>query len=200
VADLDAENALWGILSRHESLEIRPLKTTDVDIHRHIQRDSGCYGDAENFLRPFLRTHRHALVVFDRHGCGCEDKTVSDIESDVEDRLTRSGWEGRCRVVVIDPELEAWVWSDSPHVDSELGWTGGSPELRQWLVSKGLVARGTSKPADPKKAVFAALSARRKPPSARLFRSLAERVGVDRCTDRSFLKLKNTLRTWFSPT
>jgi hypothetical protein len=32
--------------------------------------------------------------------------------------LFTSGWENRAAAVVLDPELEIWVWSDSPEVEA----------------------------------------------------------------------------------
>ncbi len=117
VADLDAENAMRGVLQRWQSLGIRKLEDgKGVDIHRHPQRDAGCRSGAETFLDGFVRTHSNALVVFDHHGCGWEGRSAQDVEIDLEKRLSDVGWAGRCSVVVIAPELEAWVWSDSPNV------------------------------------------------------------------------------------
>lgn len=197
-ADLDAENAVRGVLTRSPSLNIRQLEEgRDFDIHRHPQRDAGCRSAAESFLEGFVRTHRHALVVFDHDGCGWEDRCPDAVESDLEDRLSRAGWEGRCAVVVIAPELEAWVWSDSPNVECELGWSGKYPPLREWLVSENLLAASASKPHDPKAAMERAMRHARKPISPYVFARLAEAVGLNRCEDRAFLKLKTTLRGWY---
>ncbi len=197
-ADLDAENAVRGILTRSPSLNIRQLEEgANFAIHRHPQRDAGCRSAAESFLEGFVRTHRHALVVFDHDGCGWEDRCPDAVESELEGRLSRAGWEGRCAVVVIAPELEAWVWSDSPNVDSELGWTGRHPTLREWLVSDNLLAANGTKPADPKTAMERAMRQARKPLSPNVFARLAETVGLNRCEDRAFLKLKTTLQGWY---
>jgi hypothetical protein len=198
VADLDTQNGICGILERHRSLGIRELTEEQYDIHRHIQRDAGCRGNAEEFLRSFSQTHRYALVVFDRHGCGWEDRPATEIEQEVESRLTVTGWRGRCGVVVIDPELETWVWSDSPHVAEQLGWVGVHPSLQQWLVAEHHIETEGQKPADPKAAMLAALRRAGKPPSPRLFENLARQISLNRCADRAFLKLKSLLQQWFA--
>lgn len=151
----------------------------------------------ENFLRPFIRTHRRSLVVFDRHGSGAERMAAPEIEDEVEARLCRVGWQDRCGVVVPDPELEIWVWSESSNVDQVLGWADRIPRLRDWLVERKWIPDVRSKPTEPKEAMHAALSEQRIPVSARLFRSLAERVSLERCNDRAFLKLKGLLQDWF---
>lgn len=199
VADLDAENAVRGILRRWKSLGIRQLLDgAHFDIPRHPQRDPGCRCDAEGFLKGFVRTHRYALVVFDHAGCGAEDRTAEEIEADVESYLSAAGWEGRCAVVVIAPELEAWVWSDSLNVDMELGWRDRHPPLRNWLEESHFLIPGAVKPVDPKNALLRALRAANKPPSPHIFSRLAETVGLSRCQDRAFLKLKATLQRWFT--
>lgn len=200
IADLDAENALRGILQRWKALGIRKLvEGRQFDILRHPQRDPGCRCNAEGFLEGFVRSHRHALVVFDYHGCGVEHlQPAANIEADLERRLAAVGWVDRCAVVVIEPELEAWVWSDSSHVDSELGWNGHRPPLRLWLEESRLLTRGASKPIDPKTAMLRVMREANKPPSPRIFSRLAETVSLSRCQDRAFLKLKSTIQNWFN--
>ena len=104
---------------------------------------------------------------------------------------------GRASVIVIDPELEVWVWSQSPEVDRALGWSQCQPDLRTWLQSQDLLQERGQKPPDPKSAMQQALRRVRKPHSAAIFAQLAEHVGIQRCRDSAFLKLRNTLRRWF---
>jgi len=201
VADLDTESTMRGLLQRWQSLGIRKLEDGNgFDILRHPQRDAGCRSGAESFLDGFVRTHGNALVVFDHQGCGWDDRSAHAAENDLERRLSDVGWAGRCAVVVIDPELEAWVWSDSPNVDAVLGWTGRSPPLRTWLMTERLLEADRAKPANPKKAMERAMRAVNKPLSPHVFTQLAATVSLGRCEDRSFLKLKRALQQWFSLT
>ncbi|HEY2289968.1 MAG TPA: hypothetical protein VGM86_04625 [Thermoanaerobaculia bacterium] len=119
------------------------------------------------------------------------------LESQLEERLAQSGWEDRAAAVVISPELENWVWSDSPHVERVLGWERGSAPLRGWLQEKGLLEAGVAKPARPKEAVELALWTVRKPRSSAIYFELAQNVSTDRCTDPAFLKLRRCLCEWF---
>src|ERR1700677_1537716 len=119
VPDSNVEFALRGIVSRTRSLRIRPLRFRMV---RHAERDPGCLLEAHNILRPFCTQSRYAIVVFDHEGCGREDRPPADLEALVEDSLARNGWQDRCAAIVVHPEIEAWVWSDSPRVDAHLGW------------------------------------------------------------------------------
>lgn len=196
VADADAEKTMQSLLvRRRKSLNIRDIT---FKVQRFAKRDSGCYGESHRLLQQFLRQFHYAMVVFDRHGCGQEDRSRLAIEDDVEQRLTRNGWKDRSAAIVLDPELEAWVWSDSPEVDQVLGWTGQTPDLRTWLRRAGFQTAGARKPADPKRAMEEALRRVRKPRSPALFYQLAERIGIERCTDDAFAKFKTVLRDWFA--
>jgi hypothetical protein len=93
--------------------------------------------------------------------------------------------------------LEVWVWSDSSHVDTYLGWREQQPKLRDWLQQSGWLAAGQSKPARPKEAVEAALRKCRKPRSSAIYFELARHVSFQRCADPAFHKLLATLRSWF---
>lgn len=196
VADKNMEAAVQGLIGRPESLQVR---TIEAVIRTHPEKDPGCYLTAHDLLRPFCSRYAHAIVVFDREGCGNEVKLREELEAEVEDRLARNGWADRARTVVIAPELEMWVWSDSPEVDRALGWVGRSPALRPWLNEKKLLHQGEGKPDRPKEAVEAALRFVRKPRSSAIYRQLAESVSFRRCVDPAFKKLATTLQTWFPP-
>jgi hypothetical protein len=57
-----------------------------------------------------------------------------------------NGWEkNRFVVIVIDPELEAWMWQDNPHIAKTFGFDK-SPSLRDWLCSQGLWPLDSPKP------------------------------------------------------
>lgn len=192
VADKNVEFALRGLLSRPAALGIRPVA---FRVFVHPERDPGCLRKAAAFLRPQTAFFRHALVVFDREGCGKDEQPRTDLETEVERGLAGAGWDDRAAVVVIDPELENWVWSDSPEVDRVLGWTELLP-VRDWTRSQGFTW-SHGKPARPKEAMQAALRHVRKPRSSALFAALAQRVGLERCHDPAFGKLRACLQRWF---
>jgi hypothetical protein len=197
LADLDAENAVRVLLRRHHSLGIRKLS---FDIIRHRMRDSGCCKGAVDMLRPFLESHRYAIVIFDHHGSGRDNDSREAVETDVEHILEIVGWAGRVAAVVLDPELETWVWSDSPKVAKILGWYGNSKGLDDFLTRRGFPKNQQQKPESPKEAMIAVLRHSRKARSASLFSELARQVGLGRCTDDAFAKFKRTLYNWFKPT
>ena len=99
--------------------------------------------------------------------------------------------------IVLSPELETRVWSDSSHVEEVTGWKGRRPRLRHWLVDQGWLRENEVEPEHPKEAFQAALREARRPRSASLYRQIAERVSLRHCTDGSFLELEDVLRDWF---
>ncbi|HUU82762.1 MAG TPA: hypothetical protein VM243_04580 [Phycisphaerae bacterium] len=191
----DEQAAINSLLSsRQQSLGIRCV---DWRILVHPRRDPGCRLQASEVLEPFVRYAWHALTLFDHAGCGREDASTEEIETDVKDRLSRAGWGDRADVIVIAPELESWVWSDSPELDEVLGWQGRQPPLRDWLRDQGLWAVDRPKPADPKNALVKALREVRILRSAAIYGKLARTVGLRRCRDDAFSRLRGTLRAWF---
>ncbi len=129
VADKDIEYAMRGLLNRQKALGIRVVS---AEVFAHPEHDPGCYLRSHTFLRSMVNRYAKAMVLFDRHGCGAEGRTRAELEAEVEGRLENSGWQGRCGAVVLDPELEVWVWSDSPHVAEILGWRGRTPPTGVW--------------------------------------------------------------------
>ena len=191
--DVKIAAALDGLLGRPAALRIRKI---DYEIKVHSGRDPGCYHFAEQFLRSFRSDFGHALVVFDRAWEGAPSNNASELTDQVEQNLQVS-WTSSAAVVVIDPELEVWVFSDSPHVPQTLGWAAGPAEFKAWLVGHGLWGRDAGKPADPKAAVELVAKKVRQPWTAAVCQELAERVSVDRCADASFARLRAILSRWF---
>ena len=196
VADKDIEFTLKGVLASYQKLGIRQVEN---DIFVHPGHDPGCYGKSPDFLRLFISSYKYALVIFDHDGCGREKLSRGQIENDLETRLQTSGWDKRAVAITIDPELEAWVWSDSPQVDRIVGWEGKVPNLRNWLAEQGFLVENEIKPRQPKEALEATRRKANKARSSSVFFELAQKVSFERCMDESFAKLKNTLRRWFPP-
>ena len=141
--------------------------------------------------------YNFAIVLFDHEGSGGESESREQLEQQLEKQLRISGWQDRAAVIVIDPELENWVWSDSPHVDSILGWQRHDPPLRDWLISKEYLDKDRTKPDHPKEALESALALIRQPRSSAMYHELAQKVSLDRCSDPSFIKFKTLLQQWF---
>ena len=194
VADKNMEHAVRGILDRSESLGTRPIL---ADLFVHLHNDPGCLREGHEFLRLFINRYHYAIVMLDREGCGQKELSREELEQQIEGRLSQKGWSERAAAIVLDPELEIWVWSDSPKVDNALGWSGRTPDLRNWLREQELLEDNEQKPACPKEALERALRLVRKPSSSSIYMQLAKTVSLRRCNDLAFTKFKNTLKTWF---
>lgn len=194
VADRNMEATVTGILNHHQKLGMRPIQ---FDVQRHPETDAGCRSKGAQYLAAFAKQYRYAILMFDHEGCGREDVAPGILEQSITEELLAAGWQGSATAIVIVPELDVWVWSDSPNVDGILGWKGRSPKLRQWLMDERYLLAGNPKPVRPKEALEAALKAVRLPRSSDVYAELAASVGYNRCTDRAFTKLRTTLQTWF---
>ncbi len=193
VADKSMFQAISGLLRRSQALGVRGI---DYQVSVHQQHDAGCRLDAAAFLRPFAGRFEHALVLFDREGCGSEAPR-EEIEEQVEGELRKNGWGCRARTVVIDPELETWIWAPSARLARELGWGTSFRELRDWLAASGLWPADAPKPPDPKAAMVEAMRARRRPKSAATFGRLGREMSFQGCRDSAFAKLRGALMEWF---
>ena len=194
VADKDMQHALNGLFSRPQAMGIRSI-TKDVFVH--FQHDPACARQGVSFLSRFAAQYRYALLLFDHKGSGRERTLTEELECEIDQRFAGSDWGDRARAIVVDPELEAWVWSGSPHVDTVAGWSGKTPALRDWLVDEGWIRANASKPAHPKEAFHAALRMAGVARSASLYQQIAEQVSLRGCKDQSFRRLVSTLQEWF---
>ncbi len=195
LADKNTEYAVRGVLDRPDALGIRPIL---ADLFVHLHNDPGCLREGHEFLRSFTNQYRHAIVMLDREGCGRQESTRQELEEQIEERLSNNGWAGRAAAIVLDPELEIWVWSDSPEVDNALGWLGRTPDLRNWLREQELLGEDAQKPARPKEALEQALILVRKPRSSSIYMQLAKTVSLRRCDDPAFVKFRTILKNWFA--
>ena len=196
VADSQMQRTIETLLGRRQpALGIRNIT---FEIQRHPHQDSGCRTASEGILRPLRDEYRNALVIFDYDGCGASDITAPDLERDLERYYESQGWpQSGVAFVVIEPELEAWIFgSSSQHLEQFVGWSQPG-SIREWLTRNGHLPRGRYKPDDPKGAIEAILDLQKEPRSRRLYEYLARTVSVARCRDRAFQKFRDTLQRWF---
>lgn len=198
VADSDAYRVLEAVLKTPDRLGIRPVT---FEIERHPGHDPGCRLGAAEHLRPFLGRFRHALVVFDRAGCGSR-KSRREIQAGVTAELAANGWQDRARAIVIAPELEIWVWGSWANLATVLGST--ESVLRQLLTRQGFPTSDLGKPLDPKNALGVVVgrkegAGRQRRRSPRLFGQLTANAPLTGCRDPAFRELRKTLCAWFPP-
>ncbi len=190
----DIEMAVKGLLTRQESMRIRGVQAHFIRAPGH---DPACYSKCGELLRPYHRRYRHALTIFDREGSGGDQMPRAELERDAREKLIHAGWEDRAEAIAIDPEVEVWVFSDSPHLATAVGWSGETSSLRLWLEKKGWWVPGESKPTHPKEALNALRREARLPASSSLYTALASKVSLGRCGDPAFNKLLSILQSWF---
>ena len=194
VADKNMEAAVTGLLSRPASLGIRPV---DFELQVHPRSDPGCFYEGADLLRAQQGRARHALIMFDADWQGAPSDTATKLEALMQQDFLRKGVAGWAEAIVIAPELEAWVFSDSPHVADALGRVVDSKRFRERLDAEGLWTRSQSKPDDPKAAVEWALHQKRQPRSSSTYRNLAMNVSFRRCSDPAFVRFRSLLQAWF---
>ena len=124
-ADKDLEFALRGMLSRPEALGMR---TVEEDIFVHPEHDPACALRGVDYLANFSGQYRYGLLIFDHEGSGREATTPQELQKSLNAEFASSAWDNRARAIVLVPELEVWIWSDSPHIDEV-----PSRERREWL-------------------------------------------------------------------
>lgn len=203
VADKNMEGMLKGFFARDSFHRAMGCGHFDFDSRQdmvvaHGQNDPGLYTRANEFLQPYASTHRHAVVIVDAEWDGSPGQDT--ISQRLNKHLTSAGWpDDRGCAVVIAPELENWVWQDSPHVCSALGFDGTFAELRTALESQSFWQQNEAKPDRPKEAIEWALRQSRKGRSSAIYQQLAMRVTARGCTDAAFHTLRNALLQWFPP-
>jgi hypothetical protein len=180
--------------SRRVSLGVRGVS---YEILVHPRRDPGCFHEAPDILQSYLNRADYCLIVLDHEGSGQEGRPADEVAADLKGRMESTGWSRRAEVLVLQPELENWVWSDSPQVDSVMGWERRNPPLRKWLAEQGSWRAGSAKPDRPKECFQAALREVRIRRSSSIYRQLAARVGLERCRDPGFLAFRKIVETWF---
>jgi len=172
------------------------LRTISLDAVTHPESDPGVRLHAHNFLRSQLRNYTYAVAMCDRSGSGGENLSRERIEERIEDGLHANGWENRAVAIVIDPELENWMWGDWNATSDALRWVD-TQSLREWLIEQDHLALAFAKPKDPKRALECAAKCSGKRWSSSIHQQIATRARIDRCIDPAFLKLRSALQNWF---
>ncbi|MBI1923928.1 hypothetical protein HYR99_06720 [Candidatus Poribacteria bacterium] len=182
------------LLERWQSLGIRQLAIdVDSDIFS-LQNDPKVYHEGGRFLSTFARQYEYALVLIDAKWDGGH-AGADEIERKIQGDLDRSGWEGRSAVVVLEPELEIWVWSQSPHVPQLFGTNWQT--IQNLGHRTGYWQEGATKPSRPQELLETVLRHTGKRRSVALFVQLARKVGLKACQDESFRRFCTILQQWF---
>lgn len=192
VADTNAKFALKGALARPEALGIAPI---EFEFLVHPGRDGGTRKTGPEMLALERRRFRHALLLLDFEGCGTELPNAATLEVELDQRLEKI-WQGSSKAIVIEPELDVWVWGSDNAVEEAIDWREGK-RVREWLRDEGFSFGGNNKPERPKEAIEAALKKARLPRSSALYQNIAEKISLRRCADEAFQRLRRQLCAWF---
>lgn len=192
VADKNAEFALKGALTRSAALGIRPI---EFDIRTHPGRDGGTRKTGPELLATQRRQYSHGLLMLDLEGCGKESVGAAVLENQLDERLD-SQWKSAAKAIVIEPELDVWIWGSDNAVEASIQWPAGKG-VRDWLREQGFDFDVNDKPVRPKEALEAALRVPGLPRSSAFYQHIASRISLTRCTDAAFIRLRNQLLTWF---
>lgn len=204
VADSNMREALGGFLERESVARVIGCGTFDFDARRDIKvasgkSDPGLYNQCNELLRPFSGSYRHAVVVIDEEWSGSPGAEA--IEARLDAHLSETGWAPPNGLsLVVRPEVDVWLWSDSPHSATAMGWRSWD-ELRPALQGQGWMKEGDVKPERPKEAAEWAVrnGITKVKRSSSLYRKVAEKVSIRRCADPSVERLLEALRRWFPP-
>jgi len=202
VADTNMREALGGFFDRQAVNQIIGCREIDFDVRRDIkvaagQNDPGLFSRANELLRPFVGAYRHGVLVIDEEWDGSPGADA--IHTRLDAHLADSGWPPPDGLsLVVRPEVDNWLWYDSPHSAMALGWRSWQ-ELRPALQGVQFLEGESLKPARPKEAAewalrHGTLKAKR---SAALYRKVTARVSIERCVDPAVGVLLNALRQWF---
>lgn len=115
VADKDMRELFRGLFMRDDFPEQLGCRNVEIEERDIIsppgEKDPGLFTRAEALARPFLKSHEHLLLVLDSKWQGSPG--TKKIKDNLGSRLEKNGWQkDRFAVLVIDPELEGWLWSD----------------------------------------------------------------------------------------
>jgi len=192
VADKNAQFALKGALGRPEALGIRPI---EAEFRVHPGRDGGVRLTGPEMLALEQRRFQHALLVLDFEGSGSDLPEATALETRLDARLSLH-WKTAAKSIVIEPELDVWVWGGDNAVETVIEWPGGR-RLREWLRDQGFSFSVHEKPTRPKEALEAALRIPGLPRSSALYQNIAEKISLRRCRDEAFQRLRKQLIEWF---
>lgn len=195
VADKNMHFALKGALQRPEALGIRQIS---FDFRIHPGRDGGVRTTGVATLALEQRRFRHALMVLDYEGSGAPQATDIELEEDL-DRALRTYWGEAAKAIVIDPELDIWMWGADNALREAVKWPHVTP-IRDWIDQENFQLSNNGKPLRPKEALSAVFRECRLPRSSANYLKIASKISLARCGDASFHRLRAQLRTWFPPT
>ena len=207
LADEHMEKGLRAFFSRDDwqyalgckQFDIDPLSQQDIfRVAGHT--DGGIWKHAGTNLRLFTDKYRFAVIVLD---ADFEPHPGADVlQEDIAKAMVEAGWDlERFAVIVIQPELEAWLWAPNLNVAKAFGHADFDV-LRGNLERERLWTAGDPKPHDLKRARDHAARLGGKKTGGPIFKGVFSEISkraCDRCVEPGFIALRAALRKWFPP-
>jgi hypothetical protein len=194
VADKNMHFALKGALERPKAMGIRPIQ---YEIPVHPGRDGGMRKSGPEILALERRRFTHALAMLDFEGSGTDLANGKELEARLDHRL-RSAWNTQAKAIVIEPELDVWMWGSDNAIQQVIRWPSGKI-IRQWLREHGFQLTSNGKPERPKEALESLLRELKIPRSSSLYQDIAGKISLAKCKDEAFQRLRRQLVAWFPP-
>ncbi len=202
-ADSTMKQALLGFMTRnhrfaHYNLGTAPFAfDPNEDLFSSATMDPGTYTTGEELMRPFQKTHRHAVLMLDAQWDGSPGAAA--IRTDLSNRILVTGWPADAfKVIVIEPELEAWIWQRNQRLATALKFGSVAEMVKAVHDAKVDWPNGQAKPSRPKEALEAVATRKRKIGySSALHRAITTTISLAGCRDNAFLELRQTLQRWF---
>jgi hypothetical protein len=158
------------------------------------------FTNAPKWVLGHTKKHRHAVIVLDREFGTAYDAVF--LHDDLVKRIAQTGWPlDRFEVVVIDPEIEAWIWQQNKRVADALH-AKSMAEVTAILAAAGYAWTSTVPklaPNRPKEALEAVLRHKQLRWSSAYHKKITESIPVAKCSEPTFVELRNTLQRWFPP-
>lgn len=197
----NTEGAFLGLLEREHFHRTLGTGLFQFDAKQDLLvaggADPGVYTYGHEILRGYTQSHAHAVIVLDAEWDGSPG--AAKIITDLSARMEGSGWDnGRFCVIVIEPELESWIWQDNPHVEQAFGHER-PPSLRQALIEEDRWPVAVNKPPRPKEAAEWVTRRNNVKRSSSIYQQITSQVSVKHCQDPAFCSLVEVLRMWFPP-
>lgn len=193
----------------------------EKDIVVHPEHDPGVWSNPQAILSAAGKIYEKVLIVLDHAWDGAPDdpeQLIADIDALVqsEAKIERQRFE----VILIRPELEAWIWQRNPHVVDAFGFNGNEAALWNLFENQSLALDADEeehrfvptnvlggqppawpmaqpKPANPKGLVEALKDHCQSGPPSEIFTEISSTISVRKCVDPAFHLLRAKLREWF---
>lgn len=194
VPDKNTEFTVRGGLRRPAAMGIRPI---DFEIIVDPGRDGGVRRRGVQLLQFQRRRFAHALLMFDSEGSGSVEPAET-LEQALDAALA-DAWGDRAKAIVVEPELDVWMWGAETHIRTAARWQT-PPGILDWLADEQYVFdAATGKPTRPKEALEAVFRHTGTPRSSAHYAQIASTISFPKCRDAAFRRLRDALLRWFAP-